>query len=59
MQCKKLAFGLLTALAGMTNAEGDSDVTQLTQSTFDEFVKGNGLVLAECKSSYCRRDFSK
>ncbi|KAI9902952.1 hypothetical protein N3K66_002304 [Trichothecium roseum] len=53
MQCKKLAFGLLTALAGMTNAEGDSDVTQLTQSTFDEFVKGNGLVLAEFFAPWC------
>lgn len=49
MQHKRLAAGLLAAFAAFVKADGDSDVTQLTQATFDDFVKTNGLVLAECK----------
>lgn len=48
MQQKRLAFGLLAALAGLVSAD-ESNVTQLTQETFDDFIKGNELVLAECK----------
>ena len=47
MQHKTLAAGLLAAFAAVARAE--SDVTQLTQDTFDDFVKANDLVLAECK----------
>jgi hypothetical protein len=47
MQHKTLAAGLLAAFAAVARA--DSDVTQLTQDTFDDFIKGNDLVLAECK----------
>lgn len=48
---QRLAFAVLAALAGFASAEGDaaSDVHQLTQDTFGEFVKANDLVLAECK----------
>lgn len=50
MQHKRLATGLLAAFAAIAKADDASDVTQLTGATFDEFVKGNGLVLAECKT---------
>lgn len=50
MQQKRLAYGLLAALAGLVSAEGESDVEQLTQATFGDFIKTNDLVLAECKS---------
>lgn len=50
MHCKQITLGLLAALAGMVSAEGESDVHQLTQDTFADFVKANDLVLAECKS---------
>lgn len=49
MQHKRLAAGLLAALASFANADGESDVTQLTRGTFDDFIKANDLVLAECK----------
>lgn len=45
---KRFACGLMAALAAVASAE--SDVAQLTQDTFDDFVKSNDLVLAECKS---------
>lgn len=48
MHCKRVAFGLLAAAAAVTAAD-DSDVTQLQKSTFDDFIKGNDLVLAECE----------
>ena len=49
---KNLALaGLLAALVA---ADGASDVVQLKKDSFDEFVKTNDLVLAECKSS-CHR----
>lgn len=51
MQHKRLAAGLLAAFAAFAKAEGESDVAQLTKDTFDDFVKGNELVLAECKFS--------
>lgn len=41
----KIALGLLAAAAVATA----SDVIQLKKDTFDEFVKENDLVLAECK----------
>lgn len=47
MQQKRLAAGLLAAFAAFANAE--SDVTQLTEKTFEEFIKANDLVLAECE----------
>jgi hypothetical protein len=49
MHHKRIAFGLLAALASMASAEDKSDVHQLTEKTFDEFIKANPLVLAECE----------
>lgn len=49
MQHKKIASSFMAALAAYASA-ADSDVTQLTKDTFDQFVKDNNLVLAECKS---------
>lgn len=46
---KRLAYGLLATLATFANAEGESDVHQLTKDTFDDFVKANDIVLAECE----------
>lgn len=42
---QKFALGLLAAAAVATA----SDVAQLKKDTFDDFVKANDLVLAECK----------
>ncbi len=50
MQHKRICLGLFAAFAGLVSAADDSDVTQLTGKTFDDFVKANDLVLAECKS---------
>jgi len=44
----KRAFSLLATALALAHAEG-SDVTQLTKSTFDDFIKTNDLVLAECE----------
>lgn len=52
MQHKRLAAGLLAAFAAVARADGESDVTQLTQATFKDFVETNGLVLAECKPPF-------
>jgi protein disulfide-isomerase A1 len=41
----KLAFGLIAAAA----AASASDVVQLKTDNFDEFVKENNIVLAECE----------
>jgi protein disulfide-isomerase A1 len=41
----KLAFGLL-ASAALASA---SDVTQLNKNDFEDFVKENNIVLAECQ----------
>lgn len=41
----KYALGLLAAAAIATA----SDVVQLKKDTFNDFVKSNDLVLAECK----------
>ena len=41
----KFALGLLAAAAVATA----SDVIQLKKDTFDDFVKTNDIVLAECK----------
>ena len=43
----KVLFGLIAAAA----VGSASDVTQLKKDTFDEFVKTNDIVLAECKHS--------
>lgn len=52
----KYAFGL-AALAALATA---SDVHDLTQDTFDGFVKENDLVLAECESrAYCSHHFNR
>jgi protein disulfide-isomerase A1 len=53
MHHKGLTYGLLAALAAVASAEADSDVTQLTGATFDDFVKGNELVLAEFFAPWC------
>lgn len=47
----KYAFGL-AALAALATA---SDVHDLTKDTFNDFVKENDLVLAECESQ--RHDY--
>lgn len=47
MYLKSVALSGL--LAAATVAAADSDVTQLKKSTFDDFIKSNDLVLAECK----------
>ena len=44
-KAQKIALGLLAAAAVATA----SDVVQLKKDTFDDFVKANDLVLAECK----------
>ena len=44
-KAQKFALGLLAAAAVATA----SDVVQLKKDTFDDFVKANDLVLAECK----------
>jgi protein disulfide-isomerase A1 len=49
MHHKRLACALMGALAAVATAE--SDVTQLTKDTFDDFIKTNDLVLAECMCS--------
>ena len=41
----KFALGLLAAAA----VASASDVTQLKKDTFDDFIKTNDLVLAECR----------
>lgn len=53
MHQKSLTFGLLAALAACVSADDKSDVTQLTQATFDDFVKSNDLVLAEFFAPWC------
>lgn len=53
MQHKRIAFGLLAAFASLASADDKSDVHQLTEKTFDDFVKANPLVLAECKFLPC------
>lgn len=45
----KQFFGVLATTVALVAAEGDSDVAALTGETFDDFVKANELVLAECK----------
>jgi len=53
MYIKSLAFsGLLvaaTVAASEAAADAASDVVQLKKDTFEDFVKANDLVLAECK----------
>ncbi|KAJ3484377.1 hypothetical protein NLG97_g7067 [Lecanicillium saksenae] len=51
MQHKRICLGLFAAFAGLVAAE--SDVTQLTKDTFDDFVKANDLVLAEFFAPWC------
>lgn len=50
MHHKAITCGLMAALAAFASAADASDVEQLTKASFDDFIKGNGLVLAECKS---------
>jgi protein disulfide-isomerase A1 len=52
MYQKRIAYGLMAAFAAVGSAaDAASDVEQLTKDTFDEFVKANDLVLAECTCS--------
>jgi protein disulfide-isomerase A1 len=51
MQHKHLAAGLMAAFAAVVSA--DSDVAQLTEATFGEFVGENNLVLAEFFAPWC------
>ncbi|XWW93125.1 hypothetical protein V2A60_001054 [Cordyceps javanica] len=53
MQHKRICLGLFAAFAGFVTAADDSDVTQLTGKTFDDFVKANDLVLAEFFAPWC------
>ncbi|KAG6054857.1 hypothetical protein E4U17_003403 [Claviceps sp. LM77 group G4] len=53
MHHKKIAFGLLAAFVSLASAEDKSDVHQLTEKTFDEFVAANPLVLAEFFAPWC------
>jgi protein disulfide-isomerase A1 len=52
MHHKKIACSFMAALAAYASA-ADSDVSQLTKDTFDEFVKSNDLVLAEFFAPWC------
>ena len=54
MQHKRICLGLFAAFAGLVNAADTSDVHQLTGKTFDDFVKANDIVLAECKFAACK-----
>ncbi|XXG94471.1 hypothetical protein Hte_000728 [Hypoxylon texense] len=49
---RNVLFGLLAAAAGVSAADA-SDVTQLSKDTFNDFVKGNDLVLAEFFAPWC------
>jgi protein disulfide-isomerase A1 len=49
MHPKSISFSLLALAAAVVSAEGDSDVVQLKKDTFDDFIKANDLVLAECQ----------
>ncbi|KAG8416935.1 protein disulfide-isomerase precursor [Metarhizium acridum] len=53
MQHKRIAFGLLAAFASLASAEDKSDVHQLTEKTFNDFVEANPLVLAEFFAPWC------
>jgi protein disulfide-isomerase A1 len=44
---RNFAFGLLAAAA----VASASDVEQLKKDNFDEFIKSNDIVLAECTST--------
>lgn len=47
-KAQKFALGLLAAAAVATA----SDVVQLKKDTFDDFIKANDLVLAECRPPF-------
>ncbi|UKZ73112.1 hypothetical protein TrVFT333_000753 [Trichoderma virens FT-333] len=51
MQQKRLTAALLAALVAVVSA--DSDVTSLTKDTFNDFINGNDLVLAEFFAPWC------
>ncbi|OAA42977.1 protein disulfide-isomerase [Beauveria brongniartii RCEF 3172] len=53
MQHKRICLGLFAAFASLVTAADESDVTQLTGKTFDDFVKANDLVLAEFFAPWC------
>jgi protein disulfide-isomerase A1 len=53
MHHKRITCGLMAALAAFASAADASDVEQLTKATFDDFIKGNGLVLAEFFAPWC------
>ncbi|KAK2589720.1 protein disulfide-isomerase precursor [Conoideocrella luteorostrata] len=53
MHHQKIAYGLLAAFASLAAAEDKSDVHQLTEKTFEAFVKENPLTLAEFYAPWC------
>jgi protein disulfide-isomerase A1 len=54
MHQKQLALGFIAALAGLVSADdAASNVTQLTEATFNDFIKENDLVLAEFFAPWC------
>ncbi|GAO16093.1 uncharacterized protein UV8b_02485 [Ustilaginoidea virens] len=53
MHHKKVAYGLLAAFVSLACAQESSDVVQLTEKNFDEFINANPLVLAEFYAPWC------
>lgn len=51
---RNAVFSLLAAAA----VAAASDVTQLKKEDFDEYIKSNDIVLAECMASYILQTFS-
>ncbi|KAI1310345.1 protein disulfide-isomerase [Xylaria venustula] len=50
---RNIALGLLAAAAVVSAADAASDVVQLKKDDFEDFVKDNGLVLAEFFAPWC------
>ncbi|UPL03557.1 hypothetical protein LCI18_014491 [Fusarium solani-melongenae] len=53
MHHKRIACGLLAALVSCAWAAVNTDVSQLTHDTFDDFIESNNLVLTEFYASWC------
>ncbi|KAF7548564.1 hypothetical protein G7046_g8627 [Stylonectria norvegica] len=50
---KRIACGLMAAMAAVANAADESDVHVLTEATFGDFIAENPLVLAEFYAPWC------